>query len=120
MCSKFYSDCNIWWINTFTIVAKFIDKITDDGNQNANVVAVENANVVVVKITRIKPKLNNYVTVNKYEDDICGICLDAINKSKEYALLKCSHCYHQDCIDSWLANHKTCPKCLKDTQLNNI
>ncbi|KAI3685253.1 hypothetical protein L6452_34491 [Arctium lappa] len=42
----------------------------------------------------------------------CSVCL---NEFKDYEALRllpeCSHVFHRDCIDEWLALHVTCPVC---------
>ncbi|PKA56133.1 E3 ubiquitin-protein ligase ATL6 [Apostasia shenzhenica] len=42
----------------------------------------------------------------------CAICLNEFEDDDVLRLLpKCSHVFHQDCIDAWLATHITCPVC---------
>ena len=40
---------------------------------------------------------------------ICSICLEQINKEKHE--LKCGHCFHDECIETWLDKNDTCPYC---------
>ncbi|KAI3508826.1 hypothetical protein L1887_23844 [Cichorium endivia] len=42
----------------------------------------------------------------------CAVCLNEFQDHETLRLLpKCSHVFHQDCIDTWLASHVTCPVC---------
>ncbi|KAG8660351.1 RING-H2 finger protein ATL11 [Manihot esculenta] len=42
----------------------------------------------------------------------CAICLNEFEDDQTLRLIpKCSHVFHPDCIDAWLASHITCPVC---------
>jgi len=45
----------------------------------------------------------------------CGICLCAMEKGEKIIPLPCqpnhNHVFHQECIEPWLRNHRTCPTC---------
>ncbi|XP_076941439.1 RING-H2 finger protein ATL11-like [Bidens hawaiensis] len=42
----------------------------------------------------------------------CAVCLNEFHGHKALRLLpECSHVFHRDCIDEWLASHVTCPVC---------
>nr|POE56991.1 e3 ubiquitin-protein ligase atl6 [Quercus suber] len=42
----------------------------------------------------------------------CAVCLGEFEDHETLRLLpKCSHAFHPDCIDAWLASHVTCPVC---------
>ncbi|GAX78745.1 hypothetical protein CEUSTIGMA_g6182.t1 [Chlamydomonas eustigma] len=41
----------------------------------------------------------------------CAICLGAFEAGELVRTLPCSHDFHQDCIDSWMIYHVTCPMC---------
>ncbi|XP_075633289.1 RING-H2 finger protein ATL11-like [Castanea sativa] len=42
----------------------------------------------------------------------CAVCLNEFEDDETLRLLpKCSHVFHTDCIDAWLASHSTCPVC---------
>ncbi|KAE8818147.1 E3 ubiquitin-protein ligase ATL6-like [Hordeum vulgare] len=42
----------------------------------------------------------------------CAVCLSEFDDDDTLRLLpKCSHAFHADCIDAWLASHVTCPVC---------
>ncbi|XP_078170548.1 E3 ubiquitin-protein ligase ATL6-like [Carex rostrata] len=51
----------------------------------------------------------------------CVVCLSEFEDDEKLRLLpKCSHVFHPDCIDAWLADHVTCPVCrynLKDYKI---
>lgn len=42
----------------------------------------------------------------------CAVCLNEFEDDETLRMIpKCSHVYHPNCIDSWLASHITCPLC---------
>ncbi|XVF59065.1 hypothetical protein PTKIN_Ptkin07bG0244700 [Pterospermum kingtungense] len=42
----------------------------------------------------------------------CAVCLSEFEDDETLRLVpKCSHVFHPDCIDAWLAYHDTCPVC---------
>ncbi|KAJ0805487.1 putative transcription factor C2H2 family [Helianthus annuus] len=42
----------------------------------------------------------------------CAVCLNEFLDHEALRLLpECSHVFHRDCIDEWLASHITCPVC---------
>ena len=46
---------------------------------------------------------------------MCSICFDAFKEDDECRELKCSHMFHEKCIDPWLTEHVTCPVCREET-----
>ncbi|GMY11416.1 E3 ubiquitin-protein ligase ATL6 [Fagus crenata] len=50
----------------------------------------------------------------------CAVCLSEFEDQETLRLLpKCSHAFHPDCIDVWLASHVTCPVCRAKLTDNN-
>ena len=46
------------------------------------------------------------------EDANCSVCLGDYEAGEVLRRLPvCTHCFHQACIDPWLAAHQTCPLC---------
>ncbi|RLN11390.1 hypothetical protein C2845_PM09G15170 [Panicum miliaceum] len=42
----------------------------------------------------------------------CAVCLGAVQEGEMVRRLPdCGHVYHVECIDRWLAAHRTCPMC---------
>ncbi|KAK9050756.1 hypothetical protein SSX86_030274 [Deinandra increscens subsp. villosa] len=42
----------------------------------------------------------------------CAICLHDADRGQRYRRLpQCHHCFHVDCIDTWLQSRSTCPLC---------
>ncbi|XP_054788210.1 RING-H2 finger protein ATL11-like [Prosopis cineraria] len=42
----------------------------------------------------------------------CAVCLNEYQDDETLRLIpKCSHVFHPECIDGWLASHHTCPVC---------
>jgi hypothetical protein len=45
-------------------------------------------------------------------DFTCPICIDTFKENEYYRKLKCTHCFHKKCIDSWFKkDHSDCPMC---------
>uniref|UniRef100_A0A0E0E2L5 RING-type E3 ubiquitin transferase n=1 Tax=Oryza meridionalis TaxID=40149 RepID=A0A0E0E2L5_9ORYZ len=45
----------------------------------------------------------------------CAVCLGAVREGEMVRRLPaCEHVYHADCIDRWLAAHRTCPLCRRE------
>ncbi|GBM76609.1 hypothetical protein AVEN_54876-1 [Araneus ventricosus] len=42
---------------------------------------------------------------------VCPICLGASFRQDQTKRLRCSHVFHQSCIDMWLNNSRSCPLC---------
>ncbi|CAI9116217.1 OLC1v1017311C1 [Oldenlandia corymbosa var. corymbosa] len=48
----------------------------------------------------------------------CAICLNEFEDEETLRLIPdCSHVFHPDCIDAWLASHVTCPVCRSNLDL---
>ncbi len=50
----------------------------------------------------------------KYEDEICLICLDSFQHGDETSHscnVICQHRYHKSCITQWLVKNNSCPVC---------
>ncbi|KAL8152229.1 hypothetical protein V2J09_009989 [Rumex salicifolius] len=45
----------------------------------------------------------------------CAVCLSEFEEGEVgRSLPRCSHCFHVECIDTWLRAHTTCPVCRLD------
>ena len=42
------------------------------------------------------------------DPDDCPICMEKLTYKTH---LQCGHCFHDDCIDTWLSSNNTCPLC---------
>ncbi|KAG5193472.1 hypothetical protein JEQ12_019833 [Ovis aries] len=59
-------------------------------------------------------QINNLPLRFSEEEDatkICTICITEYTAGNMLRILPCSHEYHYQCIDQWLAEHSTCPIC---------
>jgi len=53
--------------------------------------------------------------INKFgPETICTICHAEYEAKIKTTVLHCAHYYHTACIDTWLHDHPTCPKCKVD------
>jgi hypothetical protein len=41
----------------------------------------------------------------------CAICLEMFDAGEQMRVLNCGHYYHKQCVDGWLKDGKSCPKC---------
>ncbi|CAN6647703.1 hypothetical protein TRVA0_022S01750 [Trichomonascus vanleenenianus] len=49
------------------------------------------------------------------DEDICAICIDAMEDHEDVRLLTCKHVFHAECIDPWLTVRRACcPLCKAD------
>jgi len=44
-------------------------------------------------------------------DSQCAICIADFEANESIRVLPCKHCFHKDCVDSWLLMNGTCPIC---------
>ncbi|WVZ79947.1 hypothetical protein U9M48_027469, partial [Paspalum notatum var. saurae] len=51
----------------------------------------------------------------------CAVCLGAVQDGEMVRRLPvCMHVYHADCIDRWLAAHRTCPLCRSELDPSKV
>lgn len=50
------------------------------------------------------------------ESPSCTICLGEYEDGDELVRLPCGHCYHNECIGAWTAEHSKCPLCNLDLE----
>ncbi|KAF8011258.1 hypothetical protein BT93_J1766 [Corymbia citriodora subsp. variegata] len=44
--------------------------------------------------------------------EICTVCLGEVSsEGKVRKLTECGHCFHEECIETWLGYRRTCPLC---------
>jgi hypothetical protein len=55
---------------------------------------------------------------NIHED--CVICLEGMDQGNKKYKLHCNHCYHKECIITWLFEKPTCPLCNLPIQRRKI
>ena len=60
----------------------------------------------------------NRIPTKKVKDcgNSCDICLDDLKKGENTKILNCKHYYHTSCVDPWLKQHPTCPKCRRQVR----
>ncbi|CAL5053176.1 unnamed protein product [Urochloa decumbens] len=53
--------------------------------------------------------------------DECAVCLGAVQEGEKVRRLPvCRHVYHVECIDLWLAAHRTCPLCRSELDPSKV
>ncbi|GIX63685.1 zinc finger, C3HC4 type (RING finger) domain-containing protein [Babesia caballi] len=59
------------------------------------------------------------VAAEKWDEDTrrCSICLDEYEQTQLIRRLACTHGYHKECIDEWLARSTVCPICKFDYRI---
>ena len=57
-------------------------------------------------------------TAGLYADDDrrCSICLGDLEVGERVRQLRCSHRFHQPCVDEWLQKKPTCPLCVQKVE----
>jgi len=50
------------------------------------------------------------------DQSTCAVCMMEFEKSEELRGLHCTHHFHKECIDKWLAVGSTCPVCKTDVE----
>lgn len=63
--------------------------------------------VIAEEISKLP--LQKYTSNLEFQE--CPICLDLFCMGDEVRVLSCKHCFHRNCIDSWLVNLLKCPLC---------
>ena len=64
--------------------------------------------------------IKNIINFNKEEEENCPICLEKLDKNKNYCTTKCGHKFHLSCLNYSLRNNDTCPICRGElSELNN-
>ncbi|PRQ59476.1 putative transcription factor C2H2 family [Rosa chinensis] len=50
----------------------------------------------------------------------CSICLGVFEDGEKVKVLpQCRHCYHSDCVDTWLSAQSSCPLCRTSLRSNS-
>jgi hypothetical protein len=66
--------------------------------------------------------LNNRVTgpLDRISVITCAVCLEELYQESNGKKLPCRHCFHADCILSWLKIHNTCPSCRQEFPTDDV
>ena len=86
-------------------------KIDNHVRSNNNRISIQNNNIEILNKTS---KLLNIIELNINQIDIlkeCSICIDDYKIGNIIRQLKCTHTFHQECIDKWFINNNICPNC---------
>ena len=71
--------------------------------------------VVIHPTERQLEQTTTLTTALRVQNDACAICQDMIEEGQTMRILNyCTHSFHQECIDTWLGRHVTCPTCRHD------
>lgn len=66
--------------------------------------------------TRDNNSGSSAIKEKEMEGPHCSICLSEYENGETLLQLPCQHLYHDDCINSWTANHTKCPLCNFDLE----
>lgn len=58
--------------------------------------------------TRSEPTV---VTASARSPNECSICLSHVQPGDAFRTMPCFHTFHATCVDTWLAENRTCPTC---------
>jgi hypothetical protein len=96
------------------ILLDVITRFGSPGNDNFHKFMKEHRKTQIKNIgkyTKIKD-------LDSFTDNTCSICIDSFEIGQFHRKLKCGHCFHKKCIDTWFKkNHSECPMC-RTTILN--
>jgi Zn finger protein HypA/HybF involved in hydrogenase expression len=94
----------------------------DDSFTYENLVELKDVPVGLIQKNLID---KSTVELNFFEDNFCVICQENIDTNiyldtSIMRVLKCTHCFHVKCIDTWFIENNKCPTCKSDlTDLDN-
>lgn len=108
------------WLNLCSNIQdqiNFLKSVREKINQNLlELETFQKENQKQIKNQKITLNEKQIETNRKTNDKICTICLDELNIDKCQAL-PCAHCFHENCVASWLKKHSTCPICKTSTKV---
>ena len=61
----------------------------------------------------------NENNINKFNEEVCNICLEMYKEGQISIKLDCGHCFHEKCIIQWLKMRNTCPVCRHELESND-
>lgn len=62
------------------------------------------------------------IVIDDSDNNICSICIEEFKEEdvSELRQLKCSHIYHDKCINLWFEKNNTCPNCREKSFVANV
>jgi hypothetical protein len=70
-------------------------------------------NDLIIMMKRIRAVLNDATEHELKRSSICVICRLTMRPGSA-KILPCHHCFHAECLESWMAKKKRCPLCQAD------
>ena len=68
--------------------------------------------ITIGDIKRIaREQLQPIIDRINFKSETCTICLDGYSWRQRVRTLKCGHIFHENCINTWLNQKRTCPLC---------
>ena len=68
----------------------------------------------------ISPVINSHAMAEGKDENHtevkCLICQENYEEGEELRCLPCQHCFHKDCVDTWLSTKDTCAFCRKSIE----
>lgn len=61
--------------------------------------------------------LNSNAEKSEAEPDLCSICWEPL---RSWRRLPCRHCFHEDCLTSWIERDPSCPACRRQILPSNV
>ncbi|KAI3862915.1 hypothetical protein MKW98_011954 [Papaver atlanticum] len=66
----------------------------------------------------IRRHMNKIIVLD--DGEVCSVCLQDMNVDDHAAVLKCSHVFHEKCVEEWAERKPSCPLCRHDIRKENI
>ena len=60
-----------------------------------------------------RPAARVTASASKPEEEVCAVCLDALEEGQRVRKLPCDHVYHDPCAVVWLIKADRCPVCAR-------
>ena len=92
------------------ILHREMEDITEHIALESAFVAGDNS-MIEQLVLKLKTKPINKDHQFAYEDTHCLICMEELEEGGRIGDLSCQHCFHVDCLKTWIKKRNVCPLC---------